>query len=80
MLVDTHHTFQYHAIVPWPGKPDNLQVDWVWGIEQIEGWLQQCVGSRHHQWAWDDCPITYNLGVAFKWNRDKTLFILTWGT
>ena len=80
MLVDLHHTFQYHAIVPWPGKPDNLQVDWVWGIEQIEDWLQQCIGSRHHLWAWDDCPITYNLGVAFKWNRDKTLFILTWGT
>jgi len=64
--------------VPWPGKPDNLQVDWVWGIEQIEDWLQQCIGSRHHLWAWDDCPITYNLGVAFKWNKDRTLFVLTW--
>ena len=45
MLVDHYHPFQFHATVPWPGQPDNPQVDWVWGIEQIEDWLQQCVGS-----------------------------------
>ena len=80
MLVDHYHPFQFHATVPWPGQPDNPQVDWVWGIEQIEDWLQQCVGSRYQLWAYDDCPTTYQIGVAFKWDKDRTLFVLTWGT
>jgi hypothetical protein len=51
----------------------------VYAIEQIEGWLRERVGPRYQQWAYDDCPITYNIGVAFRWDKDKTMFILTWG-
>ena len=78
MLVDYHH-FRFHATVPWPGTNEDSQLDWVWGVETIEEWLNNCVGPRHQRWAYDDCPITYNIGVAFKWNKDRTLFILTWG-
>jgi hypothetical protein len=79
MLVDYHHPFRYRATVPWPGKQEDPQLDWVYAIEQIEGWLRERIGPRYQQWAYDDCPITYNIGVAFRWDKDKTMFILTWG-
>jgi len=76
MLVDWHR-FQFHATVPWPVLGDT-QVDWIQGVYSIEEWLKQCVGPRYTAWAYDDCEILYNIGVAFRWNEHRTLFVLTW--
>lgn len=76
MLVDWHK-FQFHATVPWP-MPATTQVDWVQGLYSVEEWLKQCIGPRYSVWAYDDCEIMYNIGVAFRWDEHRTLFMLTW--
>jgi len=76
MLVDSH-TFQYPAQIPWPIY-NSTQIDWIEGLFAIETWLRECVGPRYAQWAYNDCSELYNIGVAFKWNQDRTLFVLTW--
>jgi len=75
MLVDWHR-FPYNAIIPWPNH--EYQQDWVNSLIVVEDWLKQCVGSRYTTWAYADCDILYNIGVAFKWDQDRTLFVLTW--
>jgi hypothetical protein len=77
MLVDWHR-FQYHATVPWPVF-DHCQVDWIQGITVVESWLKDRVGPRYAVWAYDDCNILNNIGIAFKWDQDRTLFVLAWG-
>jgi hypothetical protein len=76
MLVDRHQ-FQYHAHIPWPIS-NSTQMDWIEGLLSIETWLRECVGPRYASWAYDDCRALYNIGVAFKWDQDRTLFVLTW--
>lgn len=76
MLVDWHR-FQYHATIPWP-MSDDRQADWIQGISLIEDWLRQRVGPRYATWAYDDCNILNNIGVAFRWDTHRTLFVLTW--
>ena len=76
MLVDWHK-FPYHATVPWPIE-NSYQVDWVESLVTLEDWLKQCVGARYATWAYADCSILYNIGVAFKWDQDRTLFVMTW--
>jgi hypothetical protein len=76
MLVDCHG-FLYNASVPWP-KNDDPQMDWAWGVYSLEEWLRQHVGPRYKHWAYDDCNVMFNIGVAFRWERDRTLFVLTW--
>lgn len=73
-----NHSFLYTASVPWPTS-DSPQVDWEWGVVTIESWLKQHVGSRLETWAWSDSNYYYHLGVGFRWEQDKTLFILKWG-
>ena len=76
MYVDRHH-FQYTARVPWP-KGTSDQIDWVAGIECVENWLNSRIGSHYIKWAWHDSEFTYHIGVAFKWDYDRSLFVLTW--
>lgn len=76
MLIDWH-SFEYMATVPWPetGEP---QIDWEIGVQAIEFWLKNHVGSYLKNWAWTDSHFCYNIGVAFRWDQDRTLFVLTW--
>jgi hypothetical protein len=76
MLVDWHR-FPYHATIPWPIY-DSDQYDWVESLITVEDWLKQCVGARYATWAYNDCDILYNIGIAFKWDQDRTLFVMTW--
>jgi len=76
MLVD-RHTFPYHAQIPWPLNNSN-QIDWIDGLLLIEDWLRESVGPRYANWAYHDCPVLYNIGVAFRWDQDRTLFVMTW--
>lgn len=76
MLID-HHGFSYAASVPWPHW--DQQIDWEQGIREIEAWLNGRVGPWMHNWAWTDSQATSHVGVAFRWDPDRTLFVLTWG-
>jgi hypothetical protein len=76
MLVDWH-SFEFQASVPWP-QSEGAQLDWAWGIHSIESWLQVNVGARLQSWAWSDAGKINNIGVAFRWERDQLLFVLTW--
>ncbi len=74
------HSFQYRAWAPWP-RTDQSQQDWVRSLEVVDDWLNQHVGPHHSHWAWDrvDLAVQGNyLGVAFRWDRDRTLFLLRW--
>lgn len=76
MLVD-HHRFVYVAAVPWPHWED--QMDWEIGIREIQIWLTGNVGPWMQRWAWSDSQSSSQIGVAFRWDPDRTLFVLTWG-
>ena len=71
------HPFRYTAQVPWPAI-DSSQVDWDVGVHLVEKWLMHNVGSRLASWAWDDSGDNYQLGVGFRWEPHKTLFVLRW--
>jgi len=76
MLVDKH-IFQYHATVPWPAVGAG-QVDWIFGVQTIENWLNDHVGPRLKHWAWSDSEQSYSMGVAFRWDQDRLLFVIAW--
>ena len=71
------HIFQYRAEIPWPQMPD-AQMDWVWGLYSVENWLNSNVGPRYTNWAFEPTDQIYNIGVAFRWERDQVLFVLKW--
>lgn len=66
----------YTATVLWP-RPQ-LQIDWVDRVSTLEQWLVRCVGEENRDWAWVNHTI--DATVAFKRERDKTLFLLTWSS
>ena len=70
------HDFKYVANVPWPGT--NQQKDWIDGITEVELWLRQYTGSRYQTWAWHRAEECYHIGVAFKWAKHRTLFLITY--
>jgi hypothetical protein len=77
MLIDFPR-FDHPASVPWPNR-DSAQLDWIAGIQEIESWLRGNVGSHHVAWHWTDSGASHLIGVSFRWNQDRTLFVLTWG-
>jgi len=76
MLID-HHGFLYHAAVPWPFL-DEDQMDWEAGVRNIETWLHCHVGSWMQHWAWADSAENSKIGVAFRWDQDRLLFLISW--
>lgn len=78
MLID-HHPFVYHASVPWPRLGiDKDQIDWIQAINDIEHWLVDHVGHRLQTWAWNDSNAGSMIGVGFRWDQHRLLFVLTW--
>jgi hypothetical protein len=75
MLQDWHQ-FSYRATIPWPNLEQ--QSDWIQGLHLVEEWLVNHIGPRYQNWAYNDSAIIYNIGVAFKWDKDRTLFVLAW--
>jgi hypothetical protein len=74
------HSFQYRAWAPWP-LADQAQQDWVSSLERVDDWLVRCVGPHHSHWAWDRVDLAQQgnyLGVAFRWDKHRTLFLLRW--
>jgi hypothetical protein len=84
MLID-FHDFRYVASVPWPGLDpvswESQATQWpVWdhGVELIETWLVNHVGPYRSSWAWNRGQTCYEIGVGFRWDQDRLLFVLTW--
>ena len=80
LYLPEYHTFAHVAIAPWPVDPRQFQRDWVESINIMELWLEQRVGPHLVEWAfsqqqeqeyWQAC-------IAFKREKYKTLFLLTW--
>ena len=71
--------------VDWP-KDSVIETDgrydWVNSIDQMEDWLDVSVGRRLVAWAWTcmDTPCHSACAVAFKLDRDRSMFLLRWGS
>lgn len=76
MLID-RHGFVYTASVPWPQHVVD-HCDWSHGIELFDVWLRDHIGTRLCSWAWADSGNSRNIGVAFRWDKDRLLFVMTW--
>jgi len=74
-----NHNFLYTATVPWPWVNLNQQ-DWIDSLFTLEDWLNQRVGAHYAYWAYGQQPNLeyWQACIAFKRERDKTLFLLTW--
>ena len=77
MLID-RHAFEFCASVPFPmlGKEVN---SWQQSVGVLEEWLTHNVGPRLDRWAWHDSGSSYRIGVAFRWDPDRLLFVISWG-
>jgi hypothetical protein len=71
------HNFEHVAAVPWPGRAGE-QLDWIMGVYNVELWLQAYVGSKYQRWAWNMGTEVYQVSVAFKYAKHRTLFLLEW--
>ena len=72
------HNFEYIAEVSWP-QGTELQLDWITSMMTLTQWLEQYVGPHYSHWAWHTNQTSvYASTVAFRWARDRTLFVLRW--
>jgi hypothetical protein len=71
------HMFEFTAEVPWPGNIHD-QLDWIDGIQDIEHWLLNYTGPKYSCWAWNLSTFSYDVSVAFKYDKHRTLFLLRW--
>lgn len=75
------YPFPFIARAPWPKHySKGFNLDWVDSIECVEDWLETRVGSHLVQWMWSTTQEQqyWECCVAFKWDRDRTLFLLQW--
>lgn len=75
MLVD-FHPFTYWTAVPWPSyaSPDQ----WNRAVDAYNSWLNFYVGPWLQTWAWADSRDPGKIGVAFKYDQDRMIFVLAW--
>lgn len=74
-----YHNFSYVARVPWPWVRTGQQ-DWIDSMFTLEQWLDSYVGPHSVEWAYSrQCDLEYwQANIAFKQERNKTLFLLMW--
>ena len=73
------HDFEYIDTAHWPTiLTEHDQLDWVSAVECMEAWLNRYVGL--HEWAYHNGTSHdyWQACIAFKRDRNKTLFLLTW--
>lgn len=70
------HDFTFIADIRWPTTDD--QLDWITGVTDVEQWLLQYTGPKYQRWAWNWATTHYNLSVAFKFDKHRTLFLLNY--
>jgi hypothetical protein len=68
--------FEYKAVIPWHRIGCKEQQDWIETITTLEAWLEQYTGPHWVEWAYSQhCDQGC---VAFRRDRNRTLFLLTW--
>jgi hypothetical protein len=75
------HAFEHIATAHWPTVLNQYeQLDWISAVECMEAWLNRYVGSHYSEWAYHNgTSVDYwQACIAFKRDRNKTLFLLTW--
>ena len=80
MFLPEYHDFDYIALAPWPVDLGHRQIDWVNAIDTLEDWLQKYTGPHLVEWAFGTCREQHywEACIAFRRERNKTLFLLTW--
>lgn len=76
--VPVKHDFAYIASIRWPGQVGE-QLDWIASIGHVEFWLEAYTGPKYQRWAWNMATECYNISVAFKFDKHRTLFLLNYG-
>ena len=71
------HAFDFTASIPWPGRAHE-QLDWILGITEVEQWLISYTGPKYQRWAWTMAAECYQISVAFKYDKHRTLFLLNY--
>lgn len=71
------HNFEYTAEIAWPGRAYE-QLDWIMGISDIESWLVKYTGPKYERWAWNMATESYQVSVAFKYDKHRMLFVLNY--
>jgi len=71
------HNFEYTADIAWPGRALE-QVDWIIGITGVESWLLKYTGAKYSNWCWNMALESYNISVAFKYDKHRMLFLLNY--
>lgn len=69
------HDFKHIANIDWPGRAYE-QLDWIIGITDVENWLLTHKMHKYSHWAWNMAREHYQISVAFKYDKHKTLFLL----
>lgn len=76
MLID-YPMFEFAAAVAWSRLcQDNTH--WDQAVMTMENWLRWNVGLHYVTWHWCDSGAPDRIGVSFRWDRDRTLFVLNW--
>jgi hypothetical protein len=75
-FVPSKHNFIYTAEVVWPKIINTDQIDWINNFTCVEDWLVDYIGSKYQRWAWNMATDCYNLSVAFKYDKHRTLFLI----
>ena len=75
MLVDLH-PFVYKTAIAWPSYANPDQ--WQMAVDQYNQWLKLYVGPWLQTWAWSDSRDPDKIGVAFKYDQDRMIFVLAW--
>ena len=81
MYLPEIHPFEHVASAPWPVILNpHKQLDWIAAVDEMELWLNRYIGSHYSEWAYHNgTSIDYWYAcIAFKRERNKTLFLLTW--
>ena len=71
------HDFNYIANIAWPDRALE-QLDWILSITQVEQWLLKYTGPKYQRWAWNMAAECYDISVAFKFDKHRTLFLLNY--
>jgi hypothetical protein len=71
------HDFAHISRIPWPDLGRD-QLDWVSSVEHMESWLNRNIGQHWTSWAWANANSSWEMAVAFRWDRDQCLFLLRW--
>jgi hypothetical protein len=75
------HDFEYIARAPWPIITNrHQQLDWIAAVDELEAWLNRYIGHHYAEWAYHNGTTVdyWTACIAFKRERNKTLFLLTW--